>query len=378
MAPETFPRAKVLLTRKEMELDAWADFFNMTDIDTRIEQRKYEPPNMDMNETISPQNTTSTIYTSIMSALTGQMTMQDVPVGEYTDINPRDLMTRIYKYAHSVNRGSIFSVRDFISWALANIDFAKFPAAHAQFGVPRSTVSSFDSGTNVCAGGKHISRVNLAAYLIRKLITTIPDPHTGEPKYIVPQMTCITQNRVVSMHVGFPLNNQALVHEHPLICSYSPEDFVAVVVDLTGRIDPISGQPINDATGLVFDTGNVIVSGVQKDHQIRAIMDYIRELVTPFRINQTVTEPKKRHLHRVVDELRAVKVGIRRKSAKKNTNNASGPTTIPRRRKNLTQKHELQTGEVEVVDMKGSAVPYVKPKRHRRTKAEMMALRGLL
>jgi len=276
--------------------------FDMSEIiryEGLIRDKVYLPENASMDDSKIKQNTTSTIYSTIINTLEGKATLS-----EEKDIclTPYGLFKSTYK-GHNVNRLSMFKTTDLLSEKrCVRIDVSKFPACQWQLTNPDATVSIFAGGTKVVAGCRNEDRMNLAMRVLCDMISSIEYPMTGTRKYIVAQRFAITQNGVVSKHVGHGIDNGQFYQAYPEMCHYQPITFVAVVCRIEEIIVKQTGLKIRPVTALIFDTGNLIFSGVSNLADVDTIMDFTTNLVYPFRTETTLTSAKSRQRLRVATQ----------------------------------------------------------------------------
>jgi TATA-box binding protein (TBP) (component of TFIID and TFIIIB) len=274
----------------------------LVDEDQRIHVRHEVLPGTTIMASMNRQNTTITSYNACCDAVRATMTTHD-PEGALLDPAQRVILCAAYN--HSINTGSCLDTSQVLSLiASANNDKCKFPATHVPFEVSLQTGSMFESFTTVVSGARTTDRMWLGMHNVRVIKTQLRSYATGLPKIIVFGTDAITQNIVVSVTAGHGIHSTKLVSRYPRVAKYAPSNFVAVVFNIVGVIDPNTGREIAPATALIFASGSIIVIGLQCPWEVDPVMRYILEVVAPFERNVNETNAKKRHDERTRDEYR--------------------------------------------------------------------------
>lgn len=165
---------------------------------------------------------------------------------------------------------NIFALADFggnieISDEEANrraLDFRRASAQVSYLRFPESPVllRIFKSGKVRATGGRSLSEVKTT------LAALIPILRRSGRSVKLPHLEVLNMVSVVAL--GYKLNLVHLASEAPDFVAYDPEFFPACVVRLT-----------SGATGLVFGTGKVIITGAKSMGSIRTAVDEVTELV---------------------------------------------------------------------------------------------------
>jgi len=265
----------------------------------RIFDGKYKAAEIDLLKTIKIQNSTSTVYNTIVTAEDARITRYDEE-GELRDL--RKFIEKFMVYQAHVNTMNLFNILDLLSVIVAaHIDLRSFPACQLKINTPKLTISFFPS-LEVISGGKTPARINFALFISRMIINSIRDPNNIR-KYIVADQHHFTQN-IVSSAILEPagINNSTFFKDHIHTARYRPQQFVAVVLECESQKSKYRDEKLKKYTALVFDSGMVILCGHRYPYQIKEQASLLMEKMSKYRCSMTEELPHKRQMERIQRE----------------------------------------------------------------------------
>jgi len=257
-----------------------------------------EPETLD---TVTLQNATLTVYSSIVKAETSQMTRYDAE-GKCDTLD--GFLDATYAYQSMVNMMNIFNIMDLLSELnSAHVDLKNFPALQLQLLWPKISLSDFPSNTRVMSGVRTSNRAHCGMVIMRMIINKLRNVRTGLRQYIIADMFFIAQNIVSSAVLANSIDNSKFFDVFQTTTCYRPRRFVAAV----HRVPPVPSihrrEHLQKFTMLLFDSGKTIFCGQRNIYEVREQVYHQRRKVAPFECVASKKSAKNRHIERLRREL---------------------------------------------------------------------------